>query len=333
MEPRGRCRFVLSPPRHFLFPGLLLLLAERPRHGYRLREAIAALGLGRADRPSIYRALAELEHDGLVLARSEAPKAGSTRRVYAVTPAGEQALEAWMSIVAEERNSLDLVLERYWYCNARRLTSITTAASSNGDGTTAEPSGRPDRSRTRYSVRPARSSLIIEARSNVGPLAFTTEALTGWIEADLRDGLLSRDSTPAAHLDVQVTQFGSGNALYDRELLRRVDARRYPTVSVELGRLDRIGEGNCYRVAGDVTFHGRTEHLEGVITATVCERRRLSIKQPGTTERTIVIAGEQMLDIRRFDLSVPAMPLFKIYPDVRLHLHLEADQPAPAAEG
>jgi hypothetical protein len=58
--PQGRCRFVVSPPRNFLYPALLLLLAEEPRHGYLLCDALSHLGLGRMDRPSVYRALGEL---------------------------------------------------------------------------------------------------------------------------------------------------------------------------------------------------------------------------------------------------------------------------------
>ena len=126
--PQGRCRFVVSPPRNFLYPALLLLLAEEPRHGYLLCDALPSLGLGKMDRPSVYRALAELEGDGLVRSWDAAPTAGSTRHVHAVTPEGEQALEAWMSIVSRERNSLDLVLQRYWYTNARRLDAMGVEA-------------------------------------------------------------------------------------------------------------------------------------------------------------------------------------------------------------
>jgi DNA-binding PadR family transcriptional regulator len=114
------------------------LLAEQPRDGYLLVEALTSLGLGREDRPSVYRVLADLEHDGLIRAWDEPPTAGSTRHVYAVTPSGERALEAWMSVVAQERNSLDLALERYWYGNARRLgPAVADVASPQPDQTPA----------------------------------------------------------------------------------------------------------------------------------------------------------------------------------------------------
>jgi DNA-binding PadR family transcriptional regulator len=307
---------VLSPPRHFLYPAVLLLLAEEPRHGYRLGDALAGLGLGRMDRPSVYRALADLEHDGLARSWDAAPTAGSTRHVYAITPAGEEALEAWMSIVAKERDSLELALQRYWYCNARRPFDKAAGPAAPVAG------GQPDR----FSVTADRSSLIVEARSSVGPIAFSATSLGGWIDVEVRDGLVAPDTMPSARLELRVTELTSGNALYDRELLRRVDARRYPLVVVQLHALQRLGDGNFYDVQGDITLHGVTQRVDGLVTATTRERRRRSFKAPDQVERTMIIAGEQVLDIRRFDMAMPAMPFFKIYPEVRLRLHLEADQ-------
>jgi DNA-binding PadR family transcriptional regulator len=108
-----QCQFTKAPPRHFLYPALLLLLSEEPRHGYRLVDALLRLGFGPFDRPSVYRALAELEGDGLLRSWSASPTAGSTRHVYAVTEAGADALAAWMDVVEDERALLAAVLKRY----------------------------------------------------------------------------------------------------------------------------------------------------------------------------------------------------------------------------
>ncbi|MDQ3293691.1 MAG: PadR family transcriptional regulator [Actinomycetota bacterium] len=109
----GHCRFELAAPRHFLYPSLLLLLAEEPRHGYRLVDSLLRLGFGPVDRPSIYRALSDLEGDGLLHSWEASPTAGSTRQVYGVTENGLDTLSAWMEVVAEERAALDAVLKRY----------------------------------------------------------------------------------------------------------------------------------------------------------------------------------------------------------------------------
>ncbi|MBA3652704.1 MAG: helix-turn-helix transcriptional regulator [Actinobacteria bacterium] len=112
-EAEGRCRFEIAPPRHFLYPALLLLLAEEPRHGYRLTDSVLRLGLGPIDRPSIYRALADLESDGLVHSWQAASTAGSARHVYGVTDAGFAKLSAWIAVVAEEQAALSVVVKRY----------------------------------------------------------------------------------------------------------------------------------------------------------------------------------------------------------------------------
>lgn len=107
------CRFDLAPPRHFLYPAIMLLLSEQPRHGYRLVDALLSLGFGPVDRSSVYRSLGELERDGLLDSWSAEPTAGTTRHVYAPTRAGEEQLRRWMDVVERERDCLDTVLKRF----------------------------------------------------------------------------------------------------------------------------------------------------------------------------------------------------------------------------
>ena len=81
-------RFELAPPRRFLLPALLLLLSEEPGYGYNLAKGLEDLRFGRVDRPSVYRALAQLERDGLVESWAGTPKAGQARRVYGLVDGG-----------------------------------------------------------------------------------------------------------------------------------------------------------------------------------------------------------------------------------------------------
>jgi DNA-binding PadR family transcriptional regulator len=331
--PETQCRFTLNAPRNFLYPALLLLLAEAPSHGYRLVGAVNDLGLGRVDGPKVYRTLADLERDRLVRSWEAPPAAGSTRHMYAITSKGERALESWMSIVARERASLDLVLERYWYCSAQRSGGASSPAiprpagsELTGDGSPFETTpGGAKEEWVRLEVAPDRSNLVVEARSSVGPIAFSSRHLRGRIEAGVRDALLVVERSPLAELEARVDTLSSGNVLYDGELLRRIDARRFPTVAVALRSIARMGDGNCYRVAGDLTIHGVSRRLVGLVTATFLETRRKSPSGSEMVDRRMVITGEHVLDIRHFEMQAPRVGPIKIYPDVRLHLHLEAD--------
>ncbi|MGI8937927.1 MAG: PadR family transcriptional regulator [Iamia sp.] len=107
------CDFRLSPPPHFHYPAILLLLSEEPRHGYALVDALRALDFGPISRPSVYRALGDLEHDGFLVSWDAAPLAGSTRHVYAVTDAGQAQLTEWMEIVGRERDALEAMTDRF----------------------------------------------------------------------------------------------------------------------------------------------------------------------------------------------------------------------------
>ena len=112
-EDTGRCRFYLSPPRNFLYPAILLLLSEEPRHGYRLVDPLLAMGFGSVERASVYRALNDLAADGLLEATDAQPSAGTTRHVYRLTLAGESVLAEWMFAVEEQRARLETVCARY----------------------------------------------------------------------------------------------------------------------------------------------------------------------------------------------------------------------------
>ncbi len=112
----GASRFEFAPPRRFVLPAVLLLLSERPGHGYSLEKDLREFGVGKIDRPTVYRALADLEGDGLVESTADEPRtptSGQARRVYRITPRGERVLRVWMSIVKEEQDCLARVLRRY----------------------------------------------------------------------------------------------------------------------------------------------------------------------------------------------------------------------------
>lgn len=347
-------RFEFAPPRRFLLPAILLLLAEQPGYGYSLVKELQTFGFGQVDRPSVYRALGQLETDGLVEASLEAPKAGSERRVYRLTAYGERILRAWMGVIKDERDHLDDVLRRYratgtvdavmadvdgGWCTSlgpdgsaisstsrsrrakhSRLRIIQPALSpppGPPDPLAADPSAAPERPEgqsemQRFAVIPDRSVILVEVRSSVGPLRFGAIGITGSIDAAVADGSIGVPAQPGAHLEICVEGLHSGNGLYDAELLRRIDARRFPRACIDLGQTTAIGSDGRFRLLGEVTFHGVTRPAQGTVQA--------SLK----ADQTLVITGEQVFDIRDFAIASPTVLMLRIYPDVRVRLHVEA---------
>jgi len=166
-----------------------------------------------------------------------------------------------------------------------------------------------------YAVVPERSTVTIEARSSVGPIHWQAVGPTGWIEMRVSGGNVDVDPKPTARLELQIETLSSGNALYDAELLRRIDARRYPRAIVELRDVAPVGNVARYQLQGDLTFHGITREVRGTISA--------QFEESGAVK----VGGEQIFDIRDFNVPSPTILMLKIFPDVRVRLDLEA-QPA-----
>jgi len=98
----------------FSEPALLLLLRERPAHGYELLEALPALtGEARVDMGNLYRVLRALEEDALVTSRWEAGEPGPAKRTYELTTAGRRLLDEWASALRSSRERIDTFLDRY----------------------------------------------------------------------------------------------------------------------------------------------------------------------------------------------------------------------------
>ncbi|GAA3443194.1 PadR family transcriptional regulator [Planomonospora venezuelensis] len=82
---------------------VLAMLAKEPSHGYdlhaRLRRSLGPLGES-MNRGQIYVTLARLERAGLVVCeRADGLPERPERKVYALTPAGQRRVAAWLSEV------------------------------------------------------------------------------------------------------------------------------------------------------------------------------------------------------------------------------------------
>jgi PadR family transcriptional regulator, regulatory protein PadR len=98
----------------FAEPALLLLLRERPAHGYELLDALGELVPGeRVDMGNLYRALRALEEDGLVSSEWDAAAPGPAKRVYRLTDAGGRVLDEWAAALGHARDRIDGFLRRY----------------------------------------------------------------------------------------------------------------------------------------------------------------------------------------------------------------------------
>jgi PadR family transcriptional regulator len=98
----------------FVEPSILLLLRERPLHGYELIERLPELaGEGRIDVGNLYRLLRALEAEGLVSSEWSAELPGPAKRTYELTPEGRRLLDRWAEALLEAQSDVQSFLDRY----------------------------------------------------------------------------------------------------------------------------------------------------------------------------------------------------------------------------
>lgn len=164
----------------------------------------------------------------------------------------------------------------------------------------------------KYVIDGERSTVWVDARSSLHPIHSTSTGIEGWLELELgTDGRVDV-STSQAHLELPVERMSSGDDFYDREMQRRVDARRYPRIKGDLDRLEHLDGDDRYRVRGDLTFHGVTRTYE----------HEMLIK--AVDDRTLQAEGENVFDVREFGVKAPKLLMLQVYPEVSVRVSIVA---------
>ncbi|MFQ5895970.1 MAG: helix-turn-helix transcriptional regulator [Nitrospinota bacterium] len=102
----------------FLQPCLLLLLRRQPSYGYSLLEELQALR-GSYDPSVVYRTLRRMEEEKLVRSQWDTSGSGPARRIYRLTPEGEEYLHLWAVTIEENKRTLESFLDEYRRAPAR----------------------------------------------------------------------------------------------------------------------------------------------------------------------------------------------------------------------
>jgi polyisoprenoid-binding protein YceI len=165
----------------------------------------------------------------------------------------------------------------------------------------------------RYRIAPERSHVWIDAKSNVHPIHSSTDGLEGYVELEFEPGgEVKLTSFPAGELSLAVSRLSSGNRLEDRELHKRIDARRFPTIKGVMGQVERGDGDGSYRVSGDITFRGVS-----------CAHADLMEIQSVDAD-TVQLGGSSRFDIREFGVEPPRMLMLRVEPEVDVRVEIFA---------
>jgi len=99
----------------YVQPSILLGLNLKPSYGYELIHSIQEFGfvVGQAPPGMIYRHLRQLEEDGLVHSEWETEGSGPAKRMYRLTPEGEEVLAIWIVYMERQVENLQSFIRRY----------------------------------------------------------------------------------------------------------------------------------------------------------------------------------------------------------------------------
>jgi poly-beta-hydroxybutyrate-responsive repressor len=99
----------------YVQPSILLGLNLKPSYGYELIHSIQEFGFveGQAPPGMIYRHLRQLEEDGLVHSEWETEGTGPAKRMYRLTPEGEEVLAIWIVYLERQVENLQSFIRRY----------------------------------------------------------------------------------------------------------------------------------------------------------------------------------------------------------------------------
>jgi PadR family transcriptional regulator PadR len=99
----------------FVEPSLLLLLRERPMHGYELLERLPDVAGEdvRVDVGNVYRILRALEEEEIVRSEWSAELPGPAKRTYELTESGRRLLDRWADALRQAQAAIAGFLDRY----------------------------------------------------------------------------------------------------------------------------------------------------------------------------------------------------------------------------
>jgi PadR family transcriptional regulator, regulatory protein PadR len=97
----------------FLQPSILMGLRVKSSYGYELIHTVKQFGFieGQAPPGMVYRHLRQLEEDGFVSSEWKTQEAGPAKRMYSLTPEGEEMLALWIEYMEDQDKKLRNFIE------------------------------------------------------------------------------------------------------------------------------------------------------------------------------------------------------------------------------
>lgn len=113
MSKEQNKKTMMTAPKNFLIPVMLLHLRNFNAHGYELMERLTSFGIESIDQGNFYRLLRQLEKDSLVTSEWDTSTGGPAKRIYSITAAGEEYLDVWAGSLNQYQQLLNSFFNLY----------------------------------------------------------------------------------------------------------------------------------------------------------------------------------------------------------------------------
>lgn len=109
------CGGLTVPLEKLTQPAILLLLAQKPAHGYELIQRLNQMDCvdGELEAATVYRILRRMEQEGLIASRWEHGEYGPARRQYELTGDGWEMLREWVAGLQARMRQIEAFITHY----------------------------------------------------------------------------------------------------------------------------------------------------------------------------------------------------------------------------
>jgi len=110
---QGACPCEGGTLERLIRPAVLILLTEGPQYGYRITRRLTEMPMFAGEKPNaagVYRCLKLLAQEGSVTSEWALSESGPAKRLYIITPTGEQCLASWLMTLTQYREAVDALL-------------------------------------------------------------------------------------------------------------------------------------------------------------------------------------------------------------------------------
>jgi len=160
--------------------------------------------------------------------------------------------------------------------------------------------------RQRFQIVTKRSRIVAEVRSTLQELKVEASIFDGWFEVSLAGRRLEPSPSPMGGVTVEVRGLRSGNRLFDLDLQRTLEMKKYPLMVGELRQVTAGDADGSYRVRGELRMHGEQQAVEGDAKVTFAE------------DGSIGISAEMVLNFEDFGVKARRLLMLKVLPEVRI---------------